>query len=151
MTQKNLNNKIDWRSLTRETNDDKKPYKNKPEFHKLKPIIMKAQNNVCARCHTKLTGKQKARCELHHIDYSGGTENENNDETNLIYLCSECHDIIHVTVIQFGYVRHVPTHLEKLFFEAECQLLWNQIRGINPKCIKLNTIGEYSVIIDGDN
>lgn len=118
-------------------------YKNKPEFHKMKPLILKEQKGKCARCHCKLMdkkGKVLTKANCHHIDHSGGTDYENNSKENLLYLCRECHTTIHILN---PYSKPIGTHLENLFMEAECKLIWHQIRGINPESITLNTRGDY--------
>jgi hypothetical protein len=69
----NFNN---WSSLL--------PYS--PEFDKLAPEIRERDNHTCQVCDKK--EKENGRAlDVHHIDYN----KDNNDPTNLISLCLECH------------------------------------------------------------
>lgn len=113
--------------------DDQRTKSYRPEFHKIKKQIAAEQHWKCARCHASLwdakTNKIKSNMQLHHIDHSGKTEHENNDRTNLLYLCGNCHRVIHMNhLLSVGILRLMGTRVENAFFDAECKYLWHKIR-----------------------
>lgn len=80
------------------------------EYHKFKVIYMKnIQNkNSCVICNKTFDG---SKFELHHKDH----DRTNNDETNLMWLCNNCHKKIHYKngrkkVMEKG----IPTKIEKI-------------------------------------
>ena len=81
---------------------------------KIKPLLIEEQDHNCARCDRLLGNLPKQQVHLHHIDYSGGTEFENNDPSNLIVLCRRCHLVTHLKFTRGKAI--VP---EGMFFETE--------------------------------
>lgn len=72
-----------------------KKYKNDKRFGGNKYKVLERDNNQCVDC-----GKDNPRSlVMHHIDFSGQSENPNNDMDNLETLCRACHIRKHTHVV----------------------------------------------------
>lgn len=71
-------------------------YRELKKFGGKRNLVLKRDNYKCTSC-----GSIK-RIIVHHIDKTGCLENPNNDENNLITLCSSCHINTHREDLQNG-------------------------------------------------
>src|SRR3990167_9553915 len=55
--------------------------------------ILKRDGGCCVDC------SSVKYLHVHHLDFSGKSENPNNDPSNLITLCASCHGKRHVPVV----------------------------------------------------
>lgn len=89
--------------------------KSKSQFKKIiKEVLIEEQNGLCPRCDKRLNLDNPKNIHLHHIDYSGGTDKENNDPSNLIVIHGGCHQVTHLK-----FKRGRATISQGKFFENE--------------------------------